>query len=113
MNYRECLFNKFRFLLITALCAFVLSSCSSQAKQKHLERGEDYLQKRKYYEAVMEFRAAAEIDKNSGDAFWGLSRAQENLGDFTQTIENLRKNGRIGFNKSGSKSKTWELFFGF
>ena len=91
MNNRECLKTKFRFLILTALCAFLLVSCSSQAKQKHLELGEDYLQNRKFHEAVMEFRAAAEFDKNSGAAFWGLARAHENLGEFNETVENLRK----------------------
>ncbi len=113
MIYRECQMYKFRFFLLIALCAFLLVSCSSQAKQKHLDRGEEYLQKRKFHEAVMEFRAAAEIDKDSGDAFWGLARAEENLGEFTQTVENLRKAVELDPKNLDAKTKLGNYFLAF
>ena len=49
------------------------------------------MQKRKYEEAAMEFRAAADIDKNSAKAHWGLARAFENLEKFYETIDELRQ----------------------
>ncbi len=49
------------------------------------------MQKRKFQEAVMEFRAAKDIDSNSAEAHWGLARGYENLGLFTETINELRK----------------------
>ena len=39
----------------------------------------------------MEFRAAAEVDKDSADAHWGLARSYENLGRLFDTVEELRK----------------------
>lgn len=39
----------------------------------------------------MEFRAAADIDKDSAAAHWGLARAFEHLEQFTQALEELRK----------------------
>ncbi|MDQ6785840.1 MAG: tetratricopeptide repeat protein [Acidobacteriota bacterium] len=78
------------------LSAFLLSvgltfaSCS-QSKTKHLARGEEYLQKRKYTEAVMEFRTASDIDKKSAEAHWGLARAYENLGQFYETVAELQQ----------------------
>ncbi len=39
----------------------------------------------------MEFRAAADIDKNSADAHWGLARANESLGQFYETVDELRR----------------------
>ena len=110
MNYRECQNSKFRFLLIIALCAFLFASCSSQAKQNHITKGEEFLQKRKFNEAVMEFRAAAEIDKNSGDAYWGLARAQENLGDYLSTIDNLRKAIELDPKNLEAKAKLGNYF---
>jgi len=88
----ECRMTKFKFLLLLAVSiGLTFSACSSHSKQKHLTRGEDYLQKRKFEEAVMEFRAAADIDKTSADAHWGMARALENLGRFTETIDELRQ----------------------
>ncbi|MDQ3130621.1 MAG: tetratricopeptide repeat protein [Acidobacteriota bacterium] len=69
----------------------LLSASCGQSKDTHLARGEEYLQKRKFHEAVMEFRSAVEIDKNSAQAHWGLARAHENLGQFTETLDELRK----------------------
>ncbi len=82
-----------KFLLFIFLLSFglVLVSCNSQAKEKHITRGEEYLQKRKFQEAVMEFRAAIDIDEDSAEAHWGLARSYENLGQFTETVEELRK----------------------
>ncbi len=39
----------------------------------------------------MEFRAAADIDKDSAAAHWGLARAFENLEQFNEALEELRK----------------------
>lgn len=89
----ECRIFHFKFFLTAVLlgCSlFFISSCSSQSKQKHLARGEEFLQKRKFQEAVMEFRAAADIDKNSADAHWGLARGYENLGQYFETLDELR-----------------------
>lgn len=113
MYYRECQICKFRFLLLTALCALLLVSCAGQAKQKHLELGENYLQKRKFHEAVMEFRAAAEIDKSSGAAYWGLARAQENLGEFSETVVNLRRAIELDKQNLDAKAKLGNYLLAF
>ncbi|MBA3335126.1 MAG: hypothetical protein H0T08_05890, partial [Acidobacteria bacterium] len=62
-------------LALTLGIGFTAAACGSQSKEKHLARGEEYLQKRKFQEAVMEFRAAADVDKTSAQARWGLARA--------------------------------------
>ncbi|MEP6901731.1 MAG: tetratricopeptide repeat protein, partial [Actinomycetota bacterium] len=85
-------------------------SCSSQSQQKHLARGEEYLQKRKFQEAVMEFRAAADIDKDSAQAHWGLARAFENLGQFNETIEELRKTAELAPDNLDAKTKLGNYF---
>jgi tetratricopeptide (TPR) repeat protein len=92
MNYRECHLFSFRLILLSAICglAFFAISCGS-SKDKFLTRGEEFLQKRKFHEAVMQFRAAADADKDSAAAHWGLARSYENLGQFYETVDELRK----------------------
>lgn len=93
-NPRECQNFYARFFLPAVFLfasIFVFISCGGQSKAKHLARGEEYLQKRKYAEAVMEFRAASDIDKSSAEGHWGLARAFENLGQFSETVGELQQ----------------------
>lgn len=107
MILRECPFFKPKFYLQIALCgllALLICSCGG-SKDKHLARGEEYLQKRKFQEAVMEFRAAVDIDKDSAAAHWGLARAFENLGQFNETVEELRKTSELAPDNLDAKTK--------
>lgn len=92
MRFIECQIFSTRFILLTAICGllFILPSCSSHSKDTYLQKGEEYLQKRKFHDAMMQFRAAADIDKDSAAAQWGLARSYENLGQFNETIDALR-----------------------
>lgn len=91
MFYKECQKYHFNFLLALIIGLVVIfSSCSEATKQKHLERGENFLKQRKFQESVMEFRAATDIDKDSVEAHWGLARAYEGQGDVFETINELR-----------------------
>jgi Tfp pilus assembly protein PilF len=93
MQNQECQNFRFRFLLLALVLGIGLTftSCTSQSKEKHLARGEEYLQKRKYTEARIEFQTVVDIDKNSAEAHWGLARAFENLGQFQETISELQQ----------------------
>lgn len=106
MIFRECQMFRFRFLSLIAICglAAFLISCGG-SKDKHIARGEEFLQKRKFQEAVMEFRAAADIDKNSAQAHWGLARAYENLGQFNDALEELRRTNELSADNLDAKSK--------
>ncbi len=53
----------------------------------------------------MEFRAAADIDKNSADAHWGLARGYENLGQFYYVIEELRSVSELSPDNLEAKAK--------
>lgn len=89
---RECQVFQIRFLLLFAfIIGTGLTGCTSQSVQKHLTRGEEYLRTRKFQEAVMEFRAAADLNKESSEAHWGLARAYENSGQFSETVDELRR----------------------
>jgi cytochrome c-type biogenesis protein CcmH/NrfG len=97
MILRECQIFSPRFFARLALCgllALFISSCG-QSKDKHLARGEEFLQKRKFQEALTEFRAAADIDKDSAGAHWGLARTFESLGQFNEALEALRRSAEL------------------
>ncbi|MBK8149588.1 MAG: tetratricopeptide repeat protein [Acidobacteria bacterium] len=85
------------------MLVFVVSCGGS--KDQHLARGEEYLQKRKFHEALMEFRTAADIDRDSAAAHWGLARAYENLGQFSETVEALRKTNELAPDNLAAKVK--------
>lgn len=88
--FKECQKYHFKFLLAFNLGLVLLFTSCSGDPQKHIARGEELLKQRKFQEAVMEFRAAADIDKDSVDAHWGLARAREGQGDVFETINELR-----------------------
>ena len=108
---RECRGLIFTFLLPLALALSLVfaAACGSKSNEKHLARGEEYLQKRKFQEAVMEFRAAADIDKTSAAARWGLARTFENLGQLHETIEELRRATALDPNHLEAKTKLGNL----
>lgn len=102
---KECRTIHFKWLTLLVFCVcLAFAGCSSQSKQKHIARGEEYLQKRKYQEAVMEFRAVVDLDKASADAHWGMARAYENLGQTNEAIESLRR--AVEFNPDNLEAKT-------
>ncbi len=92
MIYRECQnFYTPLLLVLTVLGGLFLFTSCRQSLESHLTRGEEYLQKRKFEEAAMQFRAATQIDDTSAAAHWGLARALEAQGKFLETVEELRK----------------------
>ena len=103
---RECLFLNRQNLLLTFLCAgLLLTACSGHSLQNHLTRGEEYLQNRKFNEALIEFRAAEEIEPSSSAAHWGIARAYENLGSPVETVESLRKTVELDPNNLEAQAK--------
>ncbi len=99
------MFNIRFLILLTFIFGTIFTGCSSQSKAKYLARGEENLQKRRFQEAVMEFRAAADIDKSAAEAHWGLARAYENLGEFDETVDELRQVGELAPDNLEAKAK--------
>ncbi len=90
MIYREC--QRFTRLTLTVLFgSLILFASCGQSLESHLQRGEEFLKQRRYDAALMQFRAAADIDSTSADAQWGLARTYENQEKFLETIEALRR----------------------
>ncbi len=76
------------FVLIIAV-AFLAAACSSPEKEKlaHVVKGNEYLQKKRYAEARLEFRSALKIDKKMPDAQFGLGEATLALGYVQEAAE--------------------------
>ncbi len=58
----------------------------------------------------MQFRSAAESDPGSAAAHWGLARAHENLGQFNDTLEDLRKTVEVDGSNLEAKAKLGNYF---
>ncbi len=58
----------------------------------------------------MQFRAAVEYDKDSAAAHWGMARAYEKLGQFTETVEELRKTVELDDKNLDAKAKLANYF---
>lgn len=76
---------------ILLVLATTLTSCIFGGKERSVSRGEDYLKKRRFQEAALEFRSAIQLDKNYVPAHWGLARAYEGSGYVAETKESLRR----------------------
>ncbi len=58
----------------------------------------------------MQFRAAAESDNTSAKAHWGLARAYQNLGQFNETLEELRKTVELDDTNLDAKAQLGNYF---
>lgn len=114
MRLRECPFFKSGILLTFIVSLVIaLSSCSGATKEKHITRGEEYLKKHRFNEAVMEFRAAVDIDPNSPEAHWGLARSYESLGQVNETLDELRQVTTLAPDNLDAKTKLGNYFLLF
>lgn len=109
---RECLFFNVRFaasfLVVFALLFAV--GCRTGAMKTYLEQGEQSLKTRQFEEAAMLFKSAVDIDPDSAIAHWGLARAYENLGRFTETVGQLRKVVELDSANLEAKTKLGNYF---
>jgi cellulose synthase operon protein C len=96
-------------LALTLSLGFCLLACGRSA-DKFLAKGEEYLQKRKFHDAMMQFRAAAEYDTTSAKAHWGLARTYENLGQFNDTLDELRKTVELDGTNLDAKARLGNYF---
>ena len=111
MLYQECqiLRRRFAYPLLVLCQSFFIASCG-HSTATFLVKGEEYLQKRKFHDALMQFRSAAESDSKSAKAHWGLARAYENLGQFNDTLEELRKTVELDDKNLDAKAKLGNYF---
>ena len=118
MNHRECHHPGLRrgplfFLLAALLLLAPASACSDpeKAKAEHLARGETYLKEKKFQEASLEFRNAVQIDERAAQAHWGLARAYEGLGQFAQSLDELRRTVALDANQLDARTRLGTYYF--
>lgn len=58
----------------------------------------------------MQFRSAVDSDSGSSKAHWGLARAYENLGQFNETVDELRKTVELDDTNLDAKAKLGNYF---
>lgn len=108
---RECHIFKFRFIPLSIfLCVSLLAGACGHSTAAFLAKGEELLKKRKFHDAMMQFRAAAEGDSSSAAAHWGLARSYENLGQFNEVLDELRKTVELDENNLEAKARLGNYF---
>lgn len=108
---RECQIFSFRFIPHSILlCLSILFVACGHSTASFLAKGEEYLQKRKFHDAMMQFRSAAESDSGSAAAHWGLARSYENLGQFNEVLDELRKTIELDGTNLEAKAKLGSYF---
>src|SRR5436309_2528951 len=102
---RECQ-SKLSSLFLTLFISItlLLAGCGHRAAS-YLAKGEDDLAKRKYHDALMQFRSASELDDSSAKAHWGLARTYEALGQFNDVLDELRKTVELDDKNLEAKAK--------
>ncbi len=77
------------FLALTCLLVQACKEDPEKAKLKHLAKGKQYLQEKKYNEARIEFRNLLSLDKKSAEATYGLAEAALGLNNVQEAYEAL------------------------
>ncbi len=108
---RECQIFSFRFISLSILlCLSIFLAACGHSTASFLAKGEEYLAKRKFHDAMMQFRSAAESDSGSAAAHWGLARSYENLGQFNDVLDELRKTIELDGSNLEAKAKLGSYF---
>ncbi len=108
MTHRECLVSS-RLSAVLFFAVLLFTACG-HSTETFLAKGEEYLKQRKFHDALMQFRSAAESDPNSAKAHWGLARSYENLGQFNEALEELRETVEIDSTNLDAKAKLGNYF---
>lgn len=87
----------------------LLAACG-HSTESFVAKGEEFLKKRQFHEALMQFRSAVESDKDSSKAHWGMARAFENLGQFNETLDELRRTVELDGTNLDAKAKLGNYF---
>ena len=111
MRNRECQFRAIPVAYLSILlCLSIFLAACGHSTAGYLAKGEEYLQKRKFNDALMQFRLAAEADQNSAKAHWGLARSYENLGLFNESLEELRNTVELDDTNLDAKARLANYF---
>ncbi len=105
--------SAFGIFCLTFIIVFssLISACNSpeKEKQQHIARGKEYLAKKQFAEARLEFRSALKIDKKLGEAQFGLGEAALALGYVQEAAEAYYEAMRIDANNLDARVRVGSL----
>ncbi|MGH9801551.1 MAG: tetratricopeptide repeat protein, partial [Blastocatellia bacterium] len=98
-------------LFLIFVSAILISGCSSPEKEKlqHIAQGKEYLAKKQFAEARIEFRSALKLDKKLVEAQFGLGEAALALGYVQEAAEAYYEAMRIDANNLDSRVRVGSL----
>lgn len=108
----------FRLLLLSllALSCLLVQACKEdpeKAKLKHLTKGKQYLQEKKFNEARIEFRNALAIDKKSAEATYGLAEAALGLNNVQEAYDALLATTNLDPKNLDAKTRLGNIYLQF
>jgi tetratricopeptide (TPR) repeat protein len=105
--------SAFGIFCLTFIIVFssLISACNSPEKEKlqHIARGKEYLSKKQFAEARLEFRSALKIDKKLGEAQFGLGEAALALGYVQEAAEAYYEAMRLDANNLDARVRVGSL----
>jgi tetratricopeptide (TPR) repeat protein len=102
--------------ILFALSCLLLLACKGdpeKAKLKHLAKGKQYLQEKKYNEARIEFRNALALDKKSAEATYGLAEAALGLSNVQEAFDALEETARLDPKNLDAKIRLGNIYLQF
>jgi tetratricopeptide (TPR) repeat protein len=99
------------FAALIFILVVLHSACGSPDKEKlqHIAKGKEYLAKKQFAEARLEFRSALQIDKKLGEAQFGLGEASLALGYVQEAAEAYYEAMRIDANNLDARVRVGSL----
>jgi tetratricopeptide (TPR) repeat protein len=97
-------------VLLSLFCVLV-ASCSNpdEEKRAHVAKGREYLSRKQYAEARIEFRGALQIDKRLASAQFGLGEAALALGYLQEAAEAFYETMRLDANNLDARVRVGSL----
>lgn len=91
--------------------SLLIPACTSPDKEKleHIAKGKEYLAKKQFAEARLEFRSALKIDKKLADAQFGLGEAALALGYVQEAAEAYYETMRLDANNLDARVRVGSL----
>ena len=102
----------FRFACLFVMAGVIYSCSSTPAEKatKHTKLGDEYVQKEKFPEAVIEYKNAVKAGPNDASLRWKLAKAAMESKDVRLAFQQLQKTVELDPNNYEAKGKLGEIY---
>ena len=100
-------------IAVTCLLGQACKDDPEKAKLKHLTKGKQYLQEKKYNEARIEFRNVLLLDKKSSEATYGLAEAALGLNNVQEAFDALTTTTNLDPKNLDAKIRLGNIYLQF